>query len=264
MKLNKIVAITVLGLTVVSCGKQLGGTKKSLKTELDSVSYALGLNTGARMRASQNAKEIDPDLYVQGFYNGADSTNLLMKPEDASLIIRAYSQKMQMAEMERRQNEMRKKSEVEYADYKKENEAFLAENKNKEGVVTTESGLQYIVLKEGNGTSPKIADYVKVHYHGTTTDGNIFDSSVDRGTPAEFGVTQVIKGWTEGLQLMKEGSKFKFFIPQDLAYGFQGRMPKIKPYSALIFEVELLEVKPAVKPAADGHTDHSGPDHKDH
>ncbi len=264
MKLSKIVAITVLGLTVVSCGKQLGGTQKSLDTELDSVSYALGLNTGVRMRADQNAKELNPDLYVQGFYNGADSTDIKINIEEAANIIRSYFQKKQMEQMEKQQKEMEKKAEVEHADYKKANEAFLAENKTKDGVVTTDSGLQYIVMKEGNGASPKIADFVKVHYHGTLTDGKMFDSSVERGTPSEFGVTQVIKGWTEGLQLMKEGAKYKFFIPQNLAYGFQGRMPQIKPFSTLVFEVELLEVKSAAKPAADGHTDHSGPNHKDH
>ena len=108
---------------------------------------------------------------------------------------------------------------------------------------TTESGLQYIVLKEGNGASPKATDKVKVHYHGTLLDGTVFDSSVERKEPAEFGVSQVIKGWTEGLQLMNPGAKYKFFIPQDLAYGPQQRGEKIKPFSALVFEVELLEVK---------------------
>jgi FKBP-type peptidyl-prolyl cis-trans isomerase FklB len=263
MKLNKFLAITALGLVAVSCGKQLEA-KKSLDTELDSVSYALGLNTGVRMRADRNAKELNPDLYVQGFYNGADSTNLLINIEDATSIIRTYFQKKQMEDMERRQNEMKKKAEVEHADYKKANEDFLAENKTKDGVFTTETGLQYIILKEGNGPSPTKADYVKVHYHGTLIDGKVFDSSVEREKPSEFGVTQVIKGWTEGLQLMKEGAKYKFFIPQELAYGFQGRMPQIKPFSTLVFEVELLEVKSTAKPKTDDHTDHSGDDHKDH
>lgn len=264
MKLSKIIAIAVLGLTVVSCGNQFGGTNKSLNTELDSVSYALGLNTGVRMRADQNAQDIDPDLYVQGFYNGADSTNIKINIADATKIIRTYFQKKQMEEMERRQKEMEQKAEAEHADYKKANEAFLEENKVKNGVITTKSGLQYMVLKEGKGASPKIADAVKVHYHGMLTDGSVFDSSVERDTPAEFGVTQVIKGWTEGLQLMKEGAKYKFFIPQNLAYGFQGRMPQIKPFSTLVFEVELLEVKPANQQVNDGHTDHSGPNHKPH
>lgn len=241
MKLNKFIAVTALGLTVVSCGKQLK-TKKALKTELDSVSYALGLNTGVRMKADENAKELDPDLYVQGFYNGADSTDILIDVDQAASIIRNYFQKKQMEMMEKRQKEMEKKAEVEHADYKKANEDFLAQNKGKDGVKTTASGLQYIVLNEGQGEAPTANDNVRVHYHGTLSDGTVFDSSVERKTPSEFGVSQVIKGWTEGLQLMKPGAKYKFFIPQELAYGFQGRMPKIKPFSSLVFEVELLDV----------------------
>ncbi|TYA90820.1 FKBP-type peptidyl-prolyl cis-trans isomerase, partial [Seonamhaeicola marinus] len=112
----------------------------------------------------------------------------------------------------------------------------------KEGVQTTESGLQYIVLEEGNGEKPTASDRVKVHYHGTLFDGTVFDSSVDRGEPTTFGVGQVIKGWTEGLQLMSVGSKYKFFIPQELAYGHQQRGQHIKPFTPLVFEVELLEI----------------------
>ena len=130
-----------------------------------------------------------------------------------------------------------------YEVYKKQGLTFLEANKSKEGVKTTESGLQYIVLKQGKGKKPKTTDRVKVHYHGTTIDGTVFDSSVDKGVPSEFGVTQVIKGWTEGLQLMKVGSKYKFFIPQELAYGQNPRPGIIKPYMALIFEVELLDIK---------------------
>ena len=116
-------------------------------------------------------------------------------------------------------------------------------NKSAAGVKTTASGLQYVVIKEGTGAAPVATSRVKVHYHGTLTDGTVFDSSVDRGEPTEFGVNQVIKGWTEGLQLMKAGSKFKFFIPQDLAYGaFPQPGGPIKPFAPLVFEVELLEV----------------------
>ena len=121
-------------------------------------------------------------------------------------------------------------------------EKFLEENKSKDGVKVTESGLQYIVLKEGTGEKPTAESTVKVHYHGTLTDGTVFDSSVDRGEPTEFGVGQVIRGWTEGLQLMPVGSKYKFFVPQDLGYGARQAGEKIKPYSTLIFEVELLEI----------------------
>ena len=136
-----------------------------------------------------------------------------------------------------------KEQEAEGEKNKAGNVKFLEENKSKEGVKVTASGLQYIVLKEGTGAKPTAESQVKVHYHGTLIDGTVFDSSVDRGEPAEFGVNQVIPGWTEGLQLMSVGSKYKFFIPQELGYGARQAGEKIKPYSTLIFEVELLEVK---------------------
>ena len=120
--------------------------------------------------------------------------------------------------------------------------AFLAENAKREGVVTLESGLQYEVVTEGNGATPSAADQVKVHYHGSLIDGTVFDSSVQRGEPATFGVTQVISGWVEALQLMPVGSKWRLFIPSDLAYGAQGAGQHIAPYSTLVFEVELLEI----------------------
>ena len=123
-----------------------------------------------------------------------------------------------------------------------EGKAFLEKNKEREGVMTTESGLQYEVLKEGTGASPIATDKVKVHYHGTLIDGTVFDSSVERGEPAEFPLNRVISGWTEGLQLMKEGAKYKFYIPQELGYGSRAA-GKIPPYATLIFEVELLEVE---------------------
>ncbi len=125
---------------------------------------------------------------------------------------------------------------------KKEGEDFLKENAKRPEVTTTASGLQYEVVKEGTGTKPTISDMVKVHYHGTLIDGTVFDSSVKRGIPAEFGVNQVIKGWVEALQLMPVGSKYKLYIPSELAYGQQGAGAMIKPNSALIFEVELLDI----------------------
>ena len=130
-----------------------------------------------------------------------------------------------------------------FNDNKVAGEKFLEENKIKPDVKTTASGLQYLVMKEGTGEKPTAVSKVKVHYHGTLIDGTVFDSSVDRGEPAEFGVSQVIKGWTEGLQLMPVGSKYKFFIPQDLAYGaFPRQGGPIKPFSTLVFEVELLGI----------------------
>ena len=135
-----------------------------------------------------------------------------------------------------------KKAEAEFNENKLEGETFLAENAKRENVKTTASGLQYEVLAEGKGEKPSVTDKVKVHYRGTLIDGTEFDSSYGRGTPAEFGVNQVIKGWTEALQLMSVGSKYKLYIPQDLAYGAKNQ-GKIKPFSTLIFEVELLGIE---------------------
>lgn len=263
MKLNKLFAVTAAGLLITSCNTNSQvKTVKSLETNIDSVSYALGLNTAVRMKADPNAKDINPDLYIQGFVNGVDSTGLLIDAKEATGIIRKYFQEKQQEQMKQREAEMEKKAAVDNADYKKENEQFLVDNKTKEGVKTTASGLQYIVVKEGEGESPKAKDRVKVHYAGAVIDGTEFDSSMG-GDPRTFGVGQVIKGWTEGLQLMKPGAKYKFFIPQELAYGFKGRMPKIKPFSTLIFDVELIEVNPKTTPAAlpKGHSKDDGHNH---
>ena len=245
MKLSKFLAVTIVGMSMVACKNEgTSKTQQKLENEIDSVSYALGLNTGFQMGTDPNAKELSTSLYVQGFLNGADSTNLLIEPKEAGNILRTYFQKKQLEQRKKQEEAAMKKAEEEYADYKKENEQFLVDNKSKSGVVTTASGLQYIVEKEGKGEAPKPTDRVKVHYHGTVINGDVFDSSVERKQPAEFGVTQVIKGWIEGLQLMKPGAKYKFFIPQDIAYGYQGRLPKIKPFSTLVFDVELLEILP--------------------
>ncbi|MGB3548811.1 MAG: FKBP-type peptidyl-prolyl cis-trans isomerase [Saprospiraceae bacterium] len=138
---------------------------------------------------------------------------------------------------------MQKQAESANGDVKSAGEKFLADNAKREGVKTTASGLQYEILKPGTGASPSATSKVEVHYHGTLIDGTVFDSSVDRGETITFGLNQVIPGWTEGVQLMKEGAKYRFFIPYDLAYGARGSMPKIKPFSALIFDVELFDVK---------------------
>lgn len=241
MKLTKILAVAVFTLSIVSCGNSQFKTKSSLATEVDSVSYSLGLDMANKIKT--NFDDIDQGLFVQGFKNGMDSTNLLVESKDINNILRVFFQKKQQEKMKEQQALQAKKAEAEFGDHKKAGEDFLAENKTKDGVKTTATGLQYIVLKEGSGDAPTATSRVKVHYHGTLTDGTVFDSSVDRGEPTEFGVNQVIKGWTEGLQLMKPGAKYKFFIPQDLAYGAQQRGAKIKPFSALVFDVELLEVK---------------------
>lgn len=232
MKIIKSVLIIAVIATMFSCGNQFKEVK-SLETEIDSASYALGLDMAIKVKA--NFKEADRDLFLQGYKNGIDSTNLLIKTKDLNAFLSAFFQKQQQAQTA-------KMAEAQFADNKEAGEDFLAENKSKKGVIVTESGLQYSILKEGKGTKPVATSKVKVHYHGTNIDGTVFDSSVDRGTPTEFVVTQVIKGWTEGLQLMKKGAKYKFFIPQNLAYGPQQRSAAIKPFSTLIFEVELLDV----------------------
>ena len=163
------------------------------------------------------------ELVKQGFYDGMVDNDVHFSQQTAGEYV---------------QNTINR---IKYGDTKGEGERFLEANKLKEGVQVTESGLQYEVIKMGNGKRPTVSDKVKVHYHGTLIDGTVFDSSVERGEPAEFGLTQVISGWTEGLQLMPVGSKFRFYIPQELGYG-ERATGKIPPYSTLIFDVELLDI----------------------
>ena len=171
-------------------------------------------------------------LIKQGLINGISGEDFEIDAEEARIYFNETMEQVQL-----------KKLEVQYKANKEEGEKFLAENAKKEGVISTESGLQYEIIKAGNkkGNYPSETDKVRVHYHGTLVDGTVFDSSVDRGEPAEFGLNQVIKGWTEGLQLMPVGAKYRFYIPQELAYGsrMQGN---IKPFSVLIFDVELLAI----------------------
>ena len=157
-----------------------------------------------------------------------------MDHREAQMTVQSYFQKQE--------EKLTKEREQKGRAAKEEGEKFLAQNAQKEGVITTKSGLQYIVLKEGNGKAPKATDRVKCHYEGFLIDGTVFDSSVQRGEPAVFGLQQVIAGWTEGLQLMKEGGKTRFFIPYLLGYGPSGAGASIPPYAALIFDVELIEV----------------------
>jgi len=241
MKVIKfIVVVALISTVVLSCDNQ-GLTKRSLKSELDTVSYALGLDIANKLKG--NFDDVDRDLFIQGVVSGIDSTDILIENEKIDVILREFFQKRQVEMREKQQAEASKKAEVEFGDVKAEGIKFLEENKSAKGVQVTESGLQYIVLKEGSGEKPVATSKVKVHYHGTILDGTVFDSSVDKGKPAEFGVNRVIKGWTEGLQLMNVGAKYKFFIPQELAYGANPRQGgKIRPFEVLIFEVELLDI----------------------
>jgi FKBP-type peptidyl-prolyl cis-trans isomerase len=236
---KNLVTVAVIG-TLFSCGNQVKEVK-SLENELDSVSYAVGLSMSGQLKS--NFSEVNKAILSQGIRNGLDSTDMLIDAKDIQKVLSGYFQKKQQAQMKEKQAAAEKEAAAKFAENKKKGEDFLADNKSKAGVKTTASGIQYIVVTEGSGEKPAGPNSkVKVHYHGTNLEGKVFDSSVDRGTPSDFGLNQVIKGWTEGVQLMNEGSKYKFFIPQELAYGAQQRGADIKPFSTLIFEIELLEV----------------------
>lgn len=207
----------------------------SLKTEDQKASYAIGLRYGEGF--AQDLKEIDLAIFYKGLQDGFKGNPPQMKPEE----VMATLQALQSRKMEQQQKEQIKAAEGN----KTASEAFLAKNKSRKEVTTTTSGLQYEVIKKGDGATPAANDKVNVHYHGTLPDGTVFDSSVERGEPISFAVNGVIKGWTEALQLMKVGDKWKLFIPADLAYGARGAGPKIGPNQALVFEVELLGVEKA-------------------
>jgi FKBP-type peptidyl-prolyl cis-trans isomerase len=209
--------------------------EKKLDTDQKRASYAIGQQLGKNFK--DNNVEFDADVLVMALKDVKEGKTSKMNQEEMG---KAMQKLQEMATA--------KQGEVAETN-KKKGEEYLAANKAKEGVKTTESGLQYVVEKEGAGASPSDTDEVKVHYTGTLVDGTKFDSSVDRGQPAEFPVGGVIKGWTEALKLMKEGSKYKLTIPADLAYGPMGR-PGIPPNSVLLFDVELLEVKKAQASAA--------------
>lgn len=225
--------------SMTSCGNQKADVS-SLETEIDSASYALGMDMAIKVKA--NFEDASTDLFLQGYRNGMDSTSLLIEQKDLNTFLRAFFQKQQVEKQKEAQAKAQKVAEEKFADVKKAGEDFLAINKTKEGVITTASGLQYIVLKEGKGDLVLPTSKVKIHYHGTTIDGEVFDSSVDKKTPYESNANQFIPGFNEGLALMKKGSKIKVFIPQNIAYGVQQRGALIKPFSALIFEIEVLDI----------------------
>ncbi len=207
--------------------------QKSLETDKDKISYTIGNNIAQSLM--QIKEEVVLEKIIQGLQDTFHEKPLQLTEEESRMIMQMFSMKM------KKKQEQQQKKLVDQALEK--GTRFLEENKKKEGVVTTESGLQYLVLKQGNGPKPSKTDRVKVHYNGTTIDGKEFDSSYKRGEPASFSVTGVIKGWTEALFLMNVGSKYKLVIPASLAYGERGAGSNIGPNEVLVFEVELLEIE---------------------
>jgi FKBP-type peptidyl-prolyl cis-trans isomerase len=225
-------------------------TPPALTTPKDKTSYAIGMNIGKNVSKGVHEQSLDIDqaILLRGVKDGLAGGKTLLTDEEANAVLTELQKeaRLKQAEMRKKQEEIAKaQSEAN----KKQGDAFLAENKTKEGVVTLPSGLQYKILQAGTGPKPTASDTVVCNYRGTLLDGKEFDSSYKRGQPATFPLGGVIKGWTEALQLMPVGSKWQLFLPPDLAYGERSMGPDITPNSTLIFEVELVSIKPPEKPA---------------
>lgn len=227
MKIKGLIIIAAMGIMFTACNQNNVNNVK-LETREDSLAYAIGVTTFDGV--TQQGWDIDPMALAKGMKD-AENGKPILSAVAANGFITLYMRDMQ-----------EEKAREQYSEEIEEGEKFLAENSKQEGIITTESGLQYKVIEKGDGPLPTTEDKVRVHYTGTLIDSTKFDSSVDRGEPAEFPVTGVIKGWTEGLQLMPVGSKYMFYIPYDLAYGSRGAGSLIKPFSTLVFEVELLDI----------------------
>lgn len=228
--MNKLISKTMI---LVACALLASGcyaADKQYKTQKERLSYALGVQIGTNMK-QQGLTELDAKVIGEAIADVLKGGKLKLTAEEMQAAVTAYQQ-----ELEKQRTESA-------AAAKGKGEKFMAENKKRSGVKTTESGMQYEILKEGNGEKPKATDQVTVHYHGTLIDGTVFDSSVKRGQPATFPLNGVIKGWTEIVQLMPVGSKWKVVIPPELAYGENGAGNTIGPNETLIFEIELISIK---------------------
>ena len=201
---------------------------------MDKLSYALGQNIGHQLIGMGLQKSLNIEDYCAAIGDVLAGREPLMSLAEGQEVLQRFFSELEA----RQQDEAAERGKA----ARSEGEAFLAENKKRSGVTTTPSGLQYEILAEGTGRQPKASDTVRCHYEGRLIDGTVFDSSYRRGTPADFGLRQVISGWTEGVQLMKEGAKYRFYIPYNLAYGERGAGADIPPYAALIFDVELIQV----------------------
>ncbi|MDR1318346.1 MAG: FKBP-type peptidyl-prolyl cis-trans isomerase [Treponema sp.] len=229
MKIFMVICACLLALSGCGGSGSDAGAPVSESAIDKDTSYALGMNLGASIAGDMANNGLEPDIaeFLQGFKDSLENGKTRFTAEEAETKIRETF----MARMEKENGE-RRQAEID----------FLAENSKKEGITITGSGLQYEVISEGGGVKPAASDTVRVNYEGTLSDGTVFDSSYSRGEPVEFPLDQVIPGWTEGIQLMSEGSNYRFYIPSDLGYGPQGIPPAIPPYSPLIFEVELISI----------------------
>ena len=229
--MKRILFFAVFGILFLMCQVSVG-EEKNFKDQKDKVSYIIGLDIGTNLK--KQALDINPDVLLKGVKDALSGNKPSLTEQEINSTIAAFQK-----EMKEKQEEMMKKAGEKN---KKEGEVFLAGNKKKEGVVTLPSGLQYKVIKNGNGKKPKLTDTVTTNYKGTLIDGTEFDSSYKRGQPASFQVNGVIAGWTEALQRMEEGAKWQLFVPSQLAYGERGAGP-IGPHATLIFEIELISVQ---------------------
>lgn len=233
MKISNILFLIMIVL-VSSCSstkdsgssKSKNKSKMKLTTEVDSVSYSIGLNIAENL-SNQGLDGLNIDALAKGMDDFFSQNDLAISKEQGEQFIQNY--------MQRKAMEAANKN-------KKEGEDFLAKNGQKDGIVTLPSGMQYEIIEAGQGAIPKATDKVRTHYHGTLIDGTVFDSSIERGQTATFGVTQVIQGWQEALQLMPVGSKWRLYIPYHLAYGERGAGGQIGPFATLIFDIELIEI----------------------
>ena len=235
MKIKGLLTMIVITAFILGSCAQSSIKNAKLKTSQDSLSYAFGTNIYNSLAA--DSLTLDPVLVAKAMQDGKDGKAEMTEEKSREVIMKFVSARE--AEKAKKQAVV---NQVQYKDYIEQNDAFLVKNKEKPGVTVTSSGLQYEVVKMGDGPKPTAASTVKVHYVGTTIDGTEFDSSIKRNQPAQFPVSGVIPGWTEALQLMPVGSKFNLVIPQSLAYGATGAGEIIKPFSTLIFQVELLEI----------------------
>jgi len=245
--------ISVLFLILVfSISLSFSQNKVEFKSKGDSVSYSIGFNVGQNLMNQFQSDTIanSPALVIEGFKDGMNKLSPKLTQEQMMGIMMALQQDI-MTKREAQKQQMEKLKKIAGEENKKKGDAFLAENKKKEGIQITASGLQYKVITMGKGRKPTTSNDVKVHYKGALIDGKVFDSSYNRNEPVTFPVTGVIKGWTEVLQLMPEGSKWTVYIPSDLAYGDRGAGKDIGPNEVLVFDVELLQVidkSPEAKP----------------